>query len=69
MESKKQTKKMGRPVGTTKANPMTAKILVQVTPEKLTDYKQAALDCGSTFSQWVREALEVAVKNKSKGKE
>lgn len=67
MEPKKQSKKMGRPVGTKKANPMTSKILVQVTPEKLEAYKQASLDSGNTFSLWVREALDVAVK-KSKGK-
>lgn len=58
MEIKKQPKKMGRPVGSTKANPMSAKILVQVTPEKLAAYKEAAKLAELSFSAWVRSTLD-----------
>ncbi len=47
--------KMGRPPS---ENPMTGKILVMVTPDKLTEYKAAAKASGMTFSAWVRGSLD-----------
>lgn len=58
---------MGRPVGSTIDNPMSTQLpVIRVTPQKLTEYKEAADASGSNFSQWVRSTLDMGVKKKNR---
>lgn len=60
-ESKK-SKKMGRPPV---ENPATERLpMVRVTPEKLQSYREKAKQEGKSFSEWVRCALDKALKRK-----
>ena len=52
--------KMGRPVGSTKANPANKMLPVKVTEKQLKTYKAAAKRDGENFSAWVREKLDKA---------
>jgi predicted DNA binding CopG/RHH family protein len=57
---RKTSKQKGRPRSN---NPATARLPnIRVTPDKLREYRDKARQEGVTFSEWVRTALERALK-------
>lgn len=58
-------KRRGRPVGSKIEKPASATLpRVRITPEKLNEYKEASVNNGLTFSDWIRQALDREVKRK-----
>lgn len=59
-EEDSEKRRVGRPKA---ANPKIARLpVVQITPESLETYREAAEASGTTLSKWVRDTLDKAAK-------